>query len=136
MERLGVKQLIPNLTPTAAGQSPEHHPLRASMHAASQSPPPGLSTAAAVSVFFLGPATTSISALLQSCNYAAMPSCCPEHLGRAPSIESIATHCSNVCSEPANQALVRILATANLHFIHSTSRVVSQFCTDLWVSWM
>ena len=69
--------VIPNFIPTVAGQSLESHPLRVSLHAASQSLPLGLSpppTPAAILVSVLSAATSPASALL-SCSLAAVPLC-------------------------------------------------------------
>ena len=72
------ERVIPNFIPMVAGQSLEFHPLRASLHAASQSLPLGLSARTAISVSVLGAATTPVFSLL-SYSLAAMPPCHPEH---------------------------------------------------------
>ena len=72
VERSWGERVIHNFIPTVAGQSLKSHPLRVSLHTASQSLPLGLWVSA------LGTATTPASALL-SCNLAATPPCHPEH---------------------------------------------------------
>ena len=68
------ERVIPNLTSMVAGQSLESHPLRASLQAASGSPPLGPSArTAALWASVLGAATIPASALL--CSPAALQLC-------------------------------------------------------------
>ena len=62
------ERVIPNFISTVAGQSVESHPLRASVHVASQSLPLGLSAPRAISVSVLGAAITPVSVLWQLCS--------------------------------------------------------------------
>ena len=114
-----------NIISMVSGQSLESHPLRASLHAASQSLPLSLSTPIATSVSVLPP----LQPLL--CSPAALhhATVWPRALGRALYIELATTCCSHVCSEQAHQDQVRILAIGNFTFstLHLPRILTSQF---------
>ena len=104
---------LPNFIPTVAVQSLESLSLRASLQAASQSLPLGLSHPG--SHFTLCPLHCHLSSL---CSPSALQQ--PRVLGGVLYIESITTYCPHVGSEQAGQDWVRILAIGTFTFFTDT----------------
>ena len=114
------ERVIPNFIPTVAGQSLESCPLRASLHAAGRSLPPGPS-ARCSHLKSLSSVLPLLQPLLSCSRAAAIPRCHPEHWAEL-FIESITTYCPHMCSELASQGQGRILAlgTFTLSTLHAS----------------